>query len=429
MKSNDPRIDGDRLWSDLMALAEITDPGKPYTRRSFSPLFLEGRAWLSKSFKAAGLDVRLDAAGNLIGRIEGQDAHAATIMIGSHSDTVPAGGRFDGAAGVIVALEIARAINEARYTPRHAIEVVDFLAEEPSEYGLSCVGSRAMAGRLSLDMLRYRDPSGEELGTAIARIGGSVERLGEAQRHDIRAFFELHIEQGRVLEEGKIALGVVTSIAGISRVEVVFEGQADHAGTTPMRLRRDAGLAAAELMLFVEARAQQLTAAGRGHFVATTGVVEIAPNAANVVPGRARLVVDIRAEDEGLGKDFISELDASSSDIAARRGVERKAFLLLSSNAPAPCSPELRLLLSNAARVLGYSSIEMASGAGHDASYISNIAPASMVFIPCREGRSHAPEEWAEPAAIRAGAATILEAVMRLDRGEQDQAAGVRDDV
>ena len=173
-----PPVDSERLWADLMALAAITDPDKPYTRRSFSPLFLKGRDWLKQRFEEAGLDVRLDAAANLIGRLDGSEPDAPVIMLGSHSDTVPSGGRFDGPAGVLAALEVVRAMKAAGYRPRHTIEIVDFLAEEPSEYGVSCVGSRAMAGVLDDKMLAYTNGSGETLAAAIGRVGGDVANLG-----------------------------------------------------------------------------------------------------------------------------------------------------------------------------------------------------------------------------------------------------------
>ena len=298
-------VDGARLWADVMALAEITDPERPYTRRSFSLLFQQGRAWLERRFLEAGLHVRIDAGGNLIGRLDGRDPALPTIVLGSHSDTVPSGGRFDGIAGVIAALEVLRSLDRAR--PLHTIEVVDFLAEEPSEYGLSCVGSRAMAGLLQQEMLAYTDPSGERLGDAINRIGGSVSRLAEARRSDIAAYLELHIEQGVVLENRHVDIGLVTAIVGICRIEIVFQGAADHAGTTPMELRRDAGLAAARTITLTAERASALSSAGRGHFVATAGVIEVEPNAANVVPGRARVVLDIRSEDHALTNAFVAD--------------------------------------------------------------------------------------------------------------------------
>jgi N-carbamoyl-L-amino-acid hydrolase len=412
------RINGDRLWHDLMALAAITDPDRPYTRRSFSPLFLEGRKWLGEQFAAAGLSVRIDAAGNLIGRLEGQDPNARTIMAGSHSDTVPSGGRFDGIAGLLTGLEVARSISEAGMQLRHALEVVDFLAEEPSEFGLSCVGSRGMAGMLEAKTLIYRDPAGEQLGAAIDRIGGEIAALQSAARHDIAAYFELHIEQGIVLETRGIDLGLVTAIAGITRLEIVFTGSADHAGSTPMELRRDALVAAAETVAFVAGEARRRAERKDHHFVATTGIIEAKPNAANVVPGEARIVVDARSDDRARVQSFLSDLDAASARFAAENRVERSRYATLSDTRPAACDQGLRGLLGASAADLGFSTLELASGAGHDAAFISRVAPAAMLFIPCRAGKSHAPEEWAEPAALTAGAQVIGEAVVRFDRGE-----------
>jgi N-carbamoyl-L-amino-acid hydrolase len=413
----DLAIDCARLWADVMALADITDPAHPYTRRSFSPLFRQGRAWLRRRFEEAGLAVRLDAGGNLIGRMEGSDPARGTIMLGSHSDTVPSGGRFDGIAGVIAALEVVRALGAQRM--RHAIEVVDFLAEEPSEYGLSCVGSRAMAGRLEPKTLDYTNASGERLGDAIDRIGGAVSRLADARRGDIAAYFELHIEQGIVLQSRGIDLGLVTGIVGIARVEIVFRGAADHAGTTPMDLRHDAGLAAARAIAFVAERASSLAAAGRGYVVATAGVIETDANAANVIPGHARIIFDIRAEDHALANDFIAELDRESAAIAAAARVERSRYDILSNATPAACDAHLRGLLEGAAEQLGFSTMPLASGAGHDAAFVSRIAPSAMLFVPCKDGKSHAPEEWAEADALAKGAAVMLEAARRRD--EEDE--------
>ncbi len=410
-----PPIDGDRLWADLMGLAAITDPDKPYTRRSFSPLFLKGREWLAQRFEAAGLRVRMDAAANLIGRLDGTTPDAPVIMLGSHSDTVPSGGRFDGPAGVLAALEMVRAMRSAQYEPRHAIEVVDFLAEEPSEYGVSCVGSRAMAGVLDDKMLAYTNAAGEKLSEAIDRVGGDVAHLDRAQRSDIAGYLELHIEQGVVLQNSGTDLGLVTAIVGITRVEVVFEGSADHAGTTLMPGRQDASVAAARLILFASDRATAMAGRGHGHFVATSGIVEISPNAANVVPGGARLVFDIRAEDYAMVEEFLARLDAESTSIAAQAKVRRVEFRLLSSTRPTACDRNLLDLLKRGAETLSLSTMPLASGAGHDAAFIARIAPSAMLFIPCRDGKSHSPEEWTEPHQVAAGAAVLYEAVRLLD--------------
>jgi len=412
---SNPPIDQARVWDDLMALAAITDPDRPYTRRSFSPRFLEGREWLRRRFEAAGLKVRMDAGANLIGRMDGTGQDARVIVLGSHSDTVPSGGRFDGPAGIIAGLEVVRALQAAGYRPRHAIEIVDFLAEEPSEYGVSCVGSRAMAGALDDKLLAFTGPGGEQLADAVQRVGGDPNKLADARRCDIAGFLELHIEQGAVLQNRNIDLGLVTGIVGITRLEVVFDGSADHAGTTPMDSRRDAALAAAQLTLFVAERARQFARRGQGHFVATTGVLDIRPNATNVVPGQARMVFDIRAEDAALIGEFTAALDAESRSIAERMNVERSRYAVLSSTPHTPCDAGLRDLLARGASALGYSTMPLASGAGHDTAFVARIAPAAMLFVPCRDGKSHAPEEWAEPAALAAGAATLYEAVQLLD--------------
>jgi N-carbamoyl-L-amino-acid hydrolase len=410
-----PPIDSDRLWNDLMALAAITDPEKPYTRRSFSPLFLKGRDWLKRRFEESGLTVRLDAAANLIGRLDGAEPDAPTIMMGSHSDTVPSGGRFDGPAGVLAALEVVRAIKAAGYRSRHAIEVVDFLAEEPSEYGVSCVGSRGMAGVLDDRMLAYTNPAGEKLSDAMTRVGADIAHLDRARRSDIAGYLELHIEQGVVLQNNKIDLGLVTAIVGITRVEIVFDGAADHAGTTLMEYRKDASLAAAQLLLFVSECARTFAGRKQGHFVATAGILEIHPNAANVVPGRARMVFDIRAEDHEMIGEFLAALDAESKTAAERFGVKRAQFNTLSSTKPTICDRHLLDLLKRGAESLGYSTMPLASGAGHDAAFVARIAPSAMLFIPCRDGKSHAPEEWTEKHQVAAGAATLYEAVRLMD--------------
>jgi N-carbamoyl-L-amino-acid hydrolase len=415
MDAQEATIDQDLLWDDVMALAAITDPARPYTRRSFSALFDEGRAWLRARFHAAGMTTRIDAGGNLIARLEGSLPDAPVIMLGSHSDTVPSGGRFDGAGGILAALEAVRSLTRAGVTPRHPIEIVDFLAEEWSDHSLSCVGSRAMAGVLEPRMLDYANAEGETLGAAIRRIGGDPERIETARRSDIAGYLELHIEQGIVLERNAVPIGLVTSIVGIARVAVTFKGAADHAGATPMGYRRDASLAAAALTLLVAERATEVAGRGEGHFVATAGVLDLSPNAANVVPGRARVVLDIRAEAVATIDAFIAMLETETAAIAARYDVERADLVFLSRNDPARCDARLRDVLERGAAALGLSSLPLASGAGHDAAFLSRIAPSAMIFVPCRAGKSHCPEEWAEPEALAKGAAVLREAIARLD--------------
>jgi N-carbamoyl-L-amino-acid hydrolase len=414
-KTNLP-LDASRLWADVMALADITDPARPYTRRSFTGLFLEGRAWLTQRFIEAGLTTRIDTSGNLIGRLEGKNPALGVIAIGSHSDTVPSGGRFDGIAGVATGLEIVRALHDAGVQLEHSIEIIDFLAEEPSEYGLSCVGSRGMTGLLDDRMLGLTEPGGEILRDALRRVGGDPDRLGLARRDDIKAFLELHIEQGIVLESQSLDVGIVTSIVGIRRIEVVFQGEADHAGTTPLGLRHDSLVAAAATVTSVRGVAETLAAEGEDYFVATVGILTVEPSASNIVPGRARLVIDARTTNPALTRRFVEAIDRDSLAHAAAARVSRAAFETLSDGAPAACDPDLRSALREAARNLGLGEADLPSGAGHDAAFMSRICPSAMVFVPCRAGKSHAPEEWADREAIGAGAAVIYQALEALDR-------------
>jgi beta-ureidopropionase / N-carbamoyl-L-amino-acid hydrolase len=414
-----PLVDQKRLWEDLMTIAKFTDADEPYTRRSFSPLFKDGRKWLAERFAEAGLVVRTDTAGNLIGRMSGSHLAMGTIMMGSHSDTVPGGGRFDGIAGVIGALEVVRTLTDRGFKPRHNIEVVDFLAEEANDFGISCVGSRGMAGVLETKMLAYTNSAGETLAQAIDSVGGSSKRIGEATRSDVKATFELHIEQGPILEQESIDIGLVTAIVGIRRLEFIFNGEADHAGTTPMHMRRDAAVAAAETIVLARRLADGMALRNEGHFVATTGVVEVQPNAVNVIPKWARLVVEVRGESRPLVEEFSQALDTASTALALSLRVERAPAKIFSDTTPTTCDQSLRVLLKEAAKSLALSTRELASGAGHDSVFLARIAPAAMVFVPCKKGKSHAAEEWAEPVAIAAGASTIAEAIMRLDSQAQ----------
>jgi N-carbamoyl-L-amino-acid hydrolase len=417
-------VDEARLWSDLMALAQITEPNKPYTRRSFTPLFLEGRAWLKQRFENSGLTTRIDAGGNLIGRRPGAKPGSGTIVIGSHSDTVPSGGRFDGTAGVLAALEVARALNERGQVLNHDLEIIDCLAEEVSAFGLSCVGSRAIAGSLSEEMLAYIGPGGEPLGDALKRVGGDPSRLAEAKRTDIAAYLELHIEQGPVLETEGIDLGIVETIAGITRLELTITGRADHAGTTPMHLRRDALLAAAAIISGLRDLACEISDRGEGYFVATVAEMYVEPNAANVIAGSVRLIVDARAERRATMEYFVARLRESMPDVASPASAELATVAVLSDALPAVGDTALCNALAEAADALGLTHRRMASGAGHDAVHFSRIAPAAMVFTPCRGGRSHCPEEWVEPGELAAGAAAMFGAIIAIDRAAPGNGRG-----
>jgi N-carbamoyl-L-amino-acid hydrolase len=405
------RVDATRIAADIDALAAITEPNRPHTRRAFTPLFLEGRHYLETRFQSAGLETRIDASGNLIGRRPGKEPGRGTLMLGSHSDTVPDGGRFDGIAGVVAALEVARSLAERGITLTHDLEIVDFLAEEVSIFGVSCIGSRGMAGVRPADWLG-RKAADLTLDEGLTLVGGDPQ--ASEVRSDIRAFLELHIEQGPVLETTHLDVGVVTAIAGITRIEVIVSGRADHAGTTPMTGRQDALVTAARLVLAIEKFGREL-AATPGHFAATVGEFEIEPNAANVVPSRVRMLLDVRAELRPDLDRFHTLLNDAVENVARETGVAISAPKVISDNPATPMDPRVIQALETACNATDARHRQMASGAGHDAAFMARICPAGMVFIPCAGGRSHTPEEWADNADIALGAAVLLDAVLRLD--------------
>ncbi|MBP6346531.1 MAG: Zn-dependent hydrolase [Neisseriaceae bacterium] len=407
-------IDTQRYWQQLMTLGQITDPNQPYTRRSFSDLFLQGRSWLTEQMQAAGLTVHVDAAGNLIGRKVGKKPELGAIMLGSHSDSVPSGGRFDGIAGVIAALECAQALQQHGIELNHDLEIVDFLAEEPSEWGVSCVGSRGLSGYLTPELLQTPHPKTQELlADALARMGGDANKL--QVRHDVAAFLELHIEQGLVLEQTQIDIGVVTGIVGIIRLSITFQGQAAHAGTTPMTLRQDALTAAANTIVSAQNLAQEMAARPEGYFVATCGQVHNHPNASNVVPGRTQVVFDIRSDTRGWMTEFVDAMNILAVQHAQAAGVAMTQFERLTDTYPMACDEALMQHIEAATTALGHSQQRMPSGAGHDAAFLAKVAPSAMVFVPSVAGKSHCPEEWTPEADLSKGVAVLMQALLNTD--------------
>jgi N-carbamoyl-L-amino-acid hydrolase len=405
------RPDLDRVASDFEVLASFSDPDAPgWTRRVFSSFDRAGRQWVAERMEQAGLRVEVDAAANLIGRLPGAGA-VGSIVTGSHTDTVRGGGRFDGICGVLGAIEAVRCLGELGAQLSHDLVVVDFLGEEPNDFGLSCVGSRAIAGALEESHLALVGPDGQNLADAIAAAGGQPDKLAGARwPADLHCYLELHIEQGPILERAGIPIGIVTGIAGIHRLLARIVGQPDHAGTTPMDLRRDALLGAAEAALMVE----RLGSGG----VATTGRLESRPGALNVVPAEADLWAEARSTDkewlEAFGRDFTEALEA----IAARRQLS-SSLSWLSQSAPVPVTPWVADAIAAAASSRGVEALEIPSGAGHDASHMARLGPMGMIFVPSRGGRSHCPEEWTDIAQVGAGIAVLAEAMVILDNREE----------
>jgi beta-ureidopropionase / N-carbamoyl-L-amino-acid hydrolase len=409
------KINSDRLWNRIEALSRITDPARPWTRRAFDPKFAEGRGWLAGEFKSAGLSVELDAGGNLVGRSPGTSHGLGALVAGSHSDTVPAGGRFDGVLGLLAALEAAQSIREQQISLQHPLEVVDFLAEEPSDFGVSCVGSRSWAGVLTESDLARSLPCNVTLASAIDSVGGTSGQLGRPVRlsDSVSAYVELHIEQGLVLAQRNTEIGIVTAIVGIRRYEVTVEGRADHAGTTPMSLRRDALVGAADFIRAADQLARLQTAEGP-YLVATVGKLSVEPNAVNAVPGLVRMILETRSTDEAVLSQFEQALWKETEGKLQDRGL-RLSVSPLSQTSPTQCSQSVQVAIEQAAIAAGFSSTRLPSGAGHDGVFVARIAPMGMIFVTCRDGRSHTPEEWAEPADCAKGARVLAETLILLD--------------
>ena len=409
-------INAERLWRRIEELGAITDASNPYTRRSFSSLHQQGRQWLRQQFLEAGLTVSVDAGGNLIGRLPGEDGGLPRLGSGSHTDTVPSGGRFDGIAGVLAALEVAHSYRDQGVYLRRDFDVIDFLAEEPSEYGLSRVGSRALTGDLSAAMLAYKSPAGSTLAEGIVEIGGDPAALDRPllRKGEFAAFVELHIEQGPVLEKESLSIGVVTDIVGITRMDLAFSGQADHSGTTPMTIRKDALVAASRTVAAADEQARAWLERPE-YVVATVGKLDVKPNASNVVPNRVDMTLEVRSSSDAVAQSIVERICDIGKAAADELGVEF-ASALVSFSPAAACDAGVQQAIEAACRQANTSHKFMASGAGHDTACMSKLCPAGMIFIPCLDGRSHCAEEWATKEQLAIGAQTLYDAIRLLDR-------------
>ncbi len=405
----------ERIQRDVLNLSQIRHPDEPgWTREVFTDPYRESREWVSATMRAAGLEVHLDGAGNIIGILHGREPSAPAIVTGSHTDTVIGGGRFDGIVGVLGALELVRQLGERGEQLERDLLVVDFLGEESNDFGLSCLGSRALAGELTPADLDRRNGAGVSLGERYRAYGldpSGVIAADWARRRPLHGYVELHVEQGRVLERHGTPIGVVTAIAGIERLLATFEGRADHAGTTPMDERRNAMVAAAEGVLVIERQ-------GCGapvHAVATTTRLASQPDSANVVPGTVKLRAEVRSIDE----EWLSAARRSIADEILQKAREHDVeveFDWTSDNAVVRTSTEIHDVLALAADRQGLAWKAVPSGATHDAVHLGKLCPMGMVFVPSRDGRSHCPEEWTEFEDVAAGVSVLTSAVLELDR-------------
>jgi allantoate deiminase len=393
----------------IEALGRISEEPERLTRTFGSEAMRRANDCVGHWMHDAGMSIREDPIGNLIGHYPARTPDARILIIGSHLDTVRNAGRFDGALGVVLAIACVKRLRLLNVHLPFAIEVIGFGDEEGVRYGCPYLGSRAAAGTFDAAYLRLTDPEGISMADAILRFGGQPERLAEARMESRRliGYLEAHIEQGPVLEKKRLPVGIVSGIAGQARFEFTFSGQAGHAGTTPMTLRRDPLAAAAEFMTVVEEIARRTAG-----LVATVGQIQAEPGAVNVIPGRVVLSLDIRHQTDAVRKSAMARIRKLARAIASRRQVKIDATLLQETPS-VQCNDTLSALLELAAKVRVRSVPSLPSGAGHDAAIMAAITPVAMLFIRCRDGVSHHPDESVESADIEV-ALEVMERFLRI---------------
>src|ERR1044072_7958151 len=402
------RVNGQRIMDHILALSEFgKNPQGGASRVAYSDADKQGREYVLGLLRDAKLDVVIDSAGNLIGRRAGIAGNLKPLLIGSHIDTVPEGGNYDGVVGSMGAIEVAQTLAENNVKTLHPLEVVIFQNEEG---GL--IGSRAMDGELTERELDLVSRSGKTIREGIKFIGGDVAKLAEVRRlkGDIAAYLELHIEQGGILDTEKINIGVVEGIVGINWWDVTIEGFANHAGTTAMNNRQDALLAAAK---FIEAVNRVVTSVP-GRQVGTVGRINALPGAPNVIPGKVVLSLELRDLDAAKINMLFEKIQAEAQKIASESKTKFD-FKEINVNIPAPTDPRIRSMISDAARHLGLTTKQMPSGAGHDAQDMARLGPVGMIFIPSIGGISHSPKEFSRPQDIENGANVLLAALLKVD--------------
>lgn len=406
-------IDGERLIAELDALGEISQAEPPVvTRVVFTEADLRGREYVKQLCREAGLSIREDAVGNTFARWAGASPELEPVGTGSHIDAIPNAGRFDGTVGVLGALEAIRALASAGYQPRRSIELVIFTAEEPTRFRIGCLGSRLLSGLLDPETAGARtDRDGVTLDNArwAAGFEGPLASVPLPPGY-YSAFVEMHIEQGPLLERHNVPLGVVKAIAAPASYAITIEGEGGHAGAVLMPDRHDAFLAAAEIALAVEAGARS---SGSKDTVGTVGVCEVFPGAVNSIPSRARIEVDLRDIDEARREAVFEKIEQAFEEIVLRRGVEAR-LELINADAPAHCAPLVVDALVQACKTHNLAFERMISRAYHDSLFMSRIAPTAMLFIPCRGGVSHRPDEYASPEAIAQGTLVLAETLAQL---------------
>jgi len=408
-------INRDRLLSEIEALASISEAEPPVvTRIVFSPSDLKARGWMKACCEEAGLTVREDAVGNTFARWDGSEPAASVVGTGSHIDAIPNAGKYDGVVGVLGGLEAIQALRQSGFRPKHSIELLIFTAEEPTRFGIGCLGSRLLSGTLSADAARKLTDNGGATLDEVRREAGFTGELEQVKLPGgyYKAFIELHIEQGPLLERQQIPLGIVTKIAAPASLRVLIEGSGGHAGGVLMPDRHDALCAAAEMILAIESAART---SGAIDTVATVGICDVFPGAVNSIPSKVRLSVDIRDTDLQRRNIVMRTIEAACHSISAKRQVATHNELL-NADSPADCAPSIIQALSQSCRRHELKFLPMVSRAYHDSLFIARIAPVAMLFIPCRNGYSHRPDEHASPEDIVRGTLVLAETLATVSR-------------
>ncbi len=402
------RINGARLNAHLAEIAQFgRNPQGGVSRVAYTEFDRQAREYTMRLMREAKLEPRIDAAGNIIGRREGRDKNLPPLTMGSHIDSVPEGGNYDGQVGSMGAIEVAQTLSENGITLRHPLEVIIFENEEGGTYG-----SHAMTEGITEKQLNLVSQSGKTIREGIRFIGGDPDKISSPLRKpgDIAAYLELHIEQGGILDSEKIDIGVVEGIVGINQWEVTIDGFANHAGTTPMNQRRDAMLAAARFIDMVNRVVTSLP----GRQVGTVGKLQAQPGAYNVIPGKVTLGLELRDLDAKKIDSMFEKIQAEAGAISKATGT---AFSYKPTNTivPALCDSRIQKIIESTAKGKGLSTKYMPSGAGHDAQEMARIGPAAMIFIPSRDGISHSPREFSKPEDINNGANVLLQTLLKLD--------------
>lgn len=404
-------IQKERLWKRVLALGEIgrNDEGG-VTRLSFTEAERSAQALLQDYMKEANLIVRLDEVGNLIGRRPGRKYESPSILIGSHIDTVFNGGRFDGALGVLAGLEVLQSLEEDGISTDYPLEVIAFKDEEGARFSFGMMGSRGLAGTLSLDALEHADAKGITLHQAMLEAGLHPNRINAAARkpEEVKAYVELHIEQGKVLEAANLPVGIVQGISGLAWLKFVVSGEAGHAGATPMTLRIDPLAAAAEMLHMIEAEAQATKSA-----VATVGQLQVFPGGINIVPGRVEFTLDVRDLNSDVLNALVGSILEKAHEVASCRRVSLQVHQLEHLE-PVPCSDRIQEVIRQAFLKQGCTPFSLGSGAGHDGMQFAGRFPIGMIFVRSRHGISHNPAEWTSPEDCALGAEILLETIQAL---------------